>query len=171
MGSGESTLTGAETPGSGANLGRGAGSWPESQVKAMFSNAVVGIDGQQGGRDAVALARALGAPDGAVTLAHVYGIGLILHGGWHHLFSAQREGSLELLERERGAAVLDATVVAFADRSVGRGLHRLAERQSADVLVIGSCRRSLLGRVFLGHDTLAALNGGSLRTGRMRPSG
>ena len=125
----------------------------------MFKNAVVGIDGQQGGRDAVALARQLGAPDGAITLAHIYGIGVIPHGGWPHLLSAQLEGSRKLLERERDGAWLDAPVVPFADRSVGRGLHRLAERQAADLLVIGSCRRSLLGRVFLGNDTLAAVNG------------
>ena len=125
----------------------------------MFTNAVVGIDGEQGGRDAVALARQLWAPGGRITLAHVYGVGLVLHGGWHHLLSPQREAALERLERERDAASLDVPVVPFLDRSVGRGLHRLAESVAADLLVVGSCRRSLLGRVFLGSDTLFALNG------------
>ena len=125
----------------------------------MFKNAVVGIDGEHGGRDAVALARQLGAPGGRITLAHIYGVGLVLHGGWHHFLSSQREVALERLQRERDAASLDAPVVAFVDRSVGRGLHRLAESEVADLLVVGSCRRSLLGRVLLGSDTLFALNG------------
>ena len=125
----------------------------------MFKNAVVGIDGEQGGRDAVALARQLRGPGGRIALAHIYGVGLVLHGGWHHLLSPQREVALERLERERDAASLDAQVVAFVDRSVGRGLHRLAESEVADLLVVGSCRRSLLGRVLLGSDTLFALNG------------
>ena len=77
----------------------------------MFKNAVVGIDGEHGGRDAVALARQLGAPGGRITLAHIYGVGLVLHGGWHHLLSPQREVALERLERERDAASLDAPVV------------------------------------------------------------
>ena len=130
----------------------------------MFKNAVVGIDGEHGGRDAVALARQLGAPGARITLAHIYGVGLVLHGGWHHLLSSQREVALERLDRERDTASVDAPVVAFVDRSVGRGLHRLAESEVADLLVVGSCRRSLLGRVLLGSDTRFALNGARVRS-------
>jgi nucleotide-binding universal stress UspA family protein len=43
--------------------------------------------------------------------------------------------------------------------SVGRGLHELADRQHADLLVVGSTRRALLGRVLVGDDARAALNG------------
>ena len=109
----------------------------------MFKNAVVGIDGEHGGRDAVTLARQLGAPGGRITLAHIYGVGLVLHGSWHHLLSSQREVALERLERERDAASVDAPVVAFVDRSVGRGLHRLAGPKrpicSWSVRVGGAC--------------------------------
>jgi nucleotide-binding universal stress UspA family protein len=42
---------------------------------------------------------------------------------------------------------------------VGRGLHELAEREGADLLVVGSTRRGLLGRAMLGDDTSHALNG------------
>jgi nucleotide-binding universal stress UspA family protein len=42
---------------------------------------------------------------------------------------------------------------------VGRGLHELAEVAGADLLVIGSSRRGLLGRVLIRDDTRAALNG------------
>ncbi len=43
--------------------------------------------------------------------------------------------------------------------SVGRGLHELCEVIEPDVLVVGSSRHGLLGRVLLGDDTNAALNG------------
>jgi nucleotide-binding universal stress UspA family protein len=42
---------------------------------------------------------------------------------------------------------------------VGRGLHELCEVIGADLLVVGSSRRGLLGRVLIGDDTRAALNG------------
>ena len=35
----------------------------------MFESVIVGIDGPEGARDAVALARQLGSPDGRLTLA------------------------------------------------------------------------------------------------------
>lgn len=38
----------------------------------MFNNVLVGIDGEDGGRDALALARTLVGESGRLTLAHVY---------------------------------------------------------------------------------------------------
>jgi nucleotide-binding universal stress UspA family protein len=52
-----------------------------------------------------------------------------------------------------------AELATYAESSVGRGLHELAERQRADLLVVGSCHRGMLGRVLLGDDTRAAING------------
>jgi len=123
----------------------------------MFVKVVVGVDGLQGGRDAVALARILAA-DAETTLAHVCGKGLALrHGGIAH--SARLREARGLLERERAAAGLDVEVVVRVEGSVGRGLHELAEELAADLLVVGSCRRALLGRVLLGNDTASSLNG------------
>jgi nucleotide-binding universal stress UspA family protein len=42
---------------------------------------------------------------------------------------------------------------------IGRGLHELADIEDADLLVLGSSRRGMLGRVLLGDHTRAALNG------------
>jgi nucleotide-binding universal stress UspA family protein len=39
----------------------------------MFDKVIVGVDGQQGGSDAIALAEQLAAPGASLTLAHVYG--------------------------------------------------------------------------------------------------
>ena len=38
----------------------------------MFKQIVAGVDGQEGGRDAMALAKRLLGPEGELTLAHVY---------------------------------------------------------------------------------------------------
>jgi nucleotide-binding universal stress UspA family protein len=43
--------------------------------------------------------------------------------------------------------------------SVGRGLNELCEEAGADLLAVGSSRRGRLGRVLIGDDTRAALNG------------
>src|SRR5579875_2513600 len=37
--------------------------------------------------------------------------------------------------------------------------HALAERRRAELLVVGSCHRGMLGRVLLGDDTARSLNG------------
>ena len=43
----------------------------------------------------------------------------------------------------------------------GRALHRLARKESAQLLVVGSSHRGPTGRTMLGGQTLAALNGSS----------
>jgi nucleotide-binding universal stress UspA family protein len=43
--------------------------------------------------------------------------------------------------------------------SPGRGLHKQAEEQNTDLLVVGSRSHGAFGRVMLGDDTRAALNG------------
>jgi nucleotide-binding universal stress UspA family protein len=125
----------------------------------MFSNVLVGVDGRPGGHDAIALAKQLVEPGGHVTLVHFYGGDLMLGRGSAGALAAEREESEQLLTLERDDASLDAELMACASPSVGRGLHELAERQTADLLVVGSSRRTLLGRVFLGDDARASLNG------------
>jgi nucleotide-binding universal stress UspA family protein len=124
----------------------------------MFMKVLVGIDVHAGGHDAVVLARQLAAPRAEITLAHVHVRGLP-YGDAHRRRSAPAVRPGALLERERDVASLDAPVVAYGDRSVGRGLHRLAELERVDLLVVGSCRRGPLGRVLCGSDMLAALSG------------
>jgi len=119
----------------------------------MFKQIVVGVDAGEGGRDAVALARNLLARDGELTLAHIYpGVGA----GFE---ASERERALDLLERTREEAGLEANLRWRESSSVGRGLHELCEVIGADLLVVGSSRRGLLGRVLIGDDTRTALNG------------
>jgi nucleotide-binding universal stress UspA family protein len=115
----------------------------------MFKNVLVGVDGRQGGRDAMALASRLTDTDGKLTLAHV-------HSGE---VAEELRDTHELLERERAQAGVDAELISVVSASPGRGLHEQADELDADLLVVGSCSHGVLGRAMLGDDTRAALNG------------
>jgi nucleotide-binding universal stress UspA family protein len=126
----------------------------------MFSNVLVGVDGEEGGRDAIALARTLVAKGGGLTLGYV--VHDQPHGprGWPDpSASDQREHAPDVVERARAEAGVDANIFWRGASSVGRGLHEMAETIGADLLVVGSTRRALYGRARLTDDTRAALNG------------
>jgi nucleotide-binding universal stress UspA family protein len=126
----------------------------------MFNQIVVGVDEHGDGRDAIALAKNLLAPDGELTLSSVYA-------GDPHVYrsasaayeASERERALELLEKTREETGVHAHLRWRSSPSVGRGLHELCEVIGADLLIVGSSRRGLLGRVLIGDDTRAALNG------------
>ncbi len=115
----------------------------------MFKNVLVGVDGSADGRDAIALASRLVDSDGRLTLAHV---------SRSEVFEEQEDAG-KLLEQERSAADVAAELVNIVSTNPGRGLHAHAEKQGADLLVVGSCRHGAFGRTMLGDDARAALNG------------
>jgi nucleotide-binding universal stress UspA family protein len=129
----------------------------------VFNSVVVGVDRQGGGRDAIALAKELRRQGGKLALAHIYSDDARAKTrravpGEHD--AARREGIAELLETaSEEFGVEQAALRSRESSSVGRGLHELCELIDADLLVVGSSRRGLLGRVLLGDDTRAALNG------------
>ena len=126
----------------------------------MFNNVVVGIDDDEGGRDAIALAKTLAAGGAKLTFAQVYqGDSAVSRATRPDYEAKQHDRIRELLEMRRAEAGVDAELRWYGSPSVGRGLHELAELTGADLLVIGSSRRGLLGRVLIGDDTRAALNG------------
>jgi nucleotide-binding universal stress UspA family protein len=126
----------------------------------MFEHVLVGVDGSANGRDAIALASRLVDPDGRLTLANVRaGETHPLHAITPGLLAEERDSSLQLLERERADAGVEAELLSLVAASPGAGLHRQAEDQGADLLVVGSCSRGAFGRAMLGDDTRAALNG------------
>jgi len=126
----------------------------------MFENVVVGVDDFEGGRDAIALARLLAADGSKLTLAQVYqGDSAVSRAAGPDYEAKQHERIRELLEHRRSETGVEAELRWYGSSSVGRGLHELAELTGADLLVIGSSRRGLLGRILIGDDTSAALNG------------
>jgi nucleotide-binding universal stress UspA family protein len=86
------------------------------------------------------------------------------------LLQIDRAESQRLLERERELAAVEAQLVVRGPRPVGRGLHELAEELRVDLLVVGSTRHALVGRVLVGDDCRAALDGAPCAIG-VAPSG
>jgi nucleotide-binding universal stress UspA family protein len=126
----------------------------------MFKRIVVGVDGRAGGRDAIALAKVLVAAGGELTLAHVVPGGAHAFRGASAAYEApEAEQAEALLETVRDETGVEAHLRWRGSSSVGRGLHELCELIGADLVAVGSSRRGLLGRVFIGDDTSAALNG------------
>lgn len=128
----------------------------------MFKNVLIGVDGSANGRDAIALAGRLTDPDAKLTLVHVHRGELDpLRAVQRTLLKKDREASAKLLEDERVAADVSAELLSIVGLSAAAGLHRQAEKQGADLLVVGSCRHGALGRAMLGDDARASLNGAS----------
>jgi nucleotide-binding universal stress UspA family protein len=126
----------------------------------MFDNVVVGVDEGEGGRDAVALARTLAGEGAELTLVNVTPTELLPSRGSRARFdSIERQRLHEMLGKVSRDAGISAKLRSFEATTVGRGLHVYAESHGADLLVIGSTRRSLFGRVLIGDDTRQALNG------------
>ena len=117
----------------------------------MFTKIVVGVDGSECGRDALAFARTLAdVTDSTVVAVHVYPRdplgGQILGITGRPL----REAVEELLDREAAAGPEGARMCAVADISVAHALQQVAEREAADLLIVGSTRHGAKGRILLG---------------------
>ena len=126
----------------------------------MFKQIIVGVDEREGSRDAIALARNLLAPDGDLTLAHIYDGDAHVHRGDRPAYEAARnEHVLELLGKVVQEEDVQANLHSRQAPSAGQGLHELCEIERADLLALGSSERGLLRRVMIGDDTRAALNG------------
>jgi nucleotide-binding universal stress UspA family protein len=124
---------------------------------AVFNDILVGVDGRQGGRDAIALASKLAALGASLALVHVYAP-VWTWGPGSETDPEHDEGD-RLLRSERDAAGITAELVVCANSSPARGLHELAEQRGSDLIVVGSDRQALLGRVLLGDMARATFNG------------
>jgi nucleotide-binding universal stress UspA family protein len=126
----------------------------------MFTNVLVGVRDEESGRDAIGLATTLVARDGQLTLAHVFHEDRAVPWGFTDAaLEEKREEARALLERVIAGANVPAHLRWRGAPSVGHGLHELAEIAGADLLVVGSSRKALLGRVRLADDTRSSLNG------------
>jgi nucleotide-binding universal stress UspA family protein len=130
----------------------------------MFTRIVVGIDGRDGGDDAVALARSLAGPDTEITLINAYAYesapSRASLGGYERLM---RDESDELLARAASGA-LEATephlhVRRVADVSPSRAIQHIAAEEHADLIVVGCCHHGAVGRVVLGDVSRGVMHG------------
>lgn len=123
-----------------------------------FTKVLVGVDGRQGGRDALALARQLVSVDGEMAPAHVWFIDPTAPmWGPQVEHTAQRERALERLASSLDGVDRGREIVSAAGASVGEGLHDLALERDADLIAIGVCGRSALNRLVVGDDARSVL--------------
>ncbi len=125
----------------------------------MFNKIIVGVDEHAGGRDAIALARNLAEPESTLTLVNIHaGFPAIGRGTNRDFEAVEHDRAQALLERVRAETGVDAALLTHGAASVGHGLHELAQTLNADLLVIGSNRRTVTGRVLMGDDASVALS-------------
>ncbi|HEU4976966.1 MAG TPA: universal stress protein [Baekduia sp.] len=124
----------------------------------MFQNVIVGVDGREGGRDAIALARALG-PAGITLVASYPAERTRWRGAVEGYFELLRKDADELLEQTRRETGVEADVVACPDPSPARAIQRLAAERGADLIVIGSAHHGPVARLLLGDVGRGVLHG------------
>lgn len=120
-------------------------------MSTRFPKVLVGVDGRQGGRDAIALARVLAAPDSRLVLGHAWTLdALALEDRSHE--------ALELLGRERERTGVEATIDQAGNHGTLAALQELVDRHHPDLVVLGTSHRSALGRHLVGDVGRAALH-------------
>jgi hypothetical protein len=77
----------------------------------MFNNVLVGVDGREGGRRAMTLAKQLIVPHGQITPAHVYGKDPVVRSGAAPVSADGRGKSDRLREPQRAASELEAELI------------------------------------------------------------
>jgi nucleotide-binding universal stress UspA family protein len=123
----------------------------------MFQTVVIGVDGSEGSRDALALGEMLAAPAGGRVIA----VGVIpskRHGkrGMPHWGRRVEESAQDTLEAMEKPGVERRVEPA---RSAAEGLNRVAEEVGADLVVVGPSQRVVVGTRPPGRTALGLLNG------------
>jgi nucleotide-binding universal stress UspA family protein len=146
----------------------------EPKGKPISPTIIVGFDGSDGGRDALALGAILRDATGARLLA----VSAYEHGSYEASTLAERSPSARRRHAE-GAAEQARGWLEDAPRSescvIGapspaRALHEAATREEADLVVVGSASRGTLGRVLAGSVGERLLHGAPCAVG-FAPSG
>ena len=112
---------------------------------------IVGVDGTERSRDALALAELLaGAAGGRLLIAHVHNYGQLeglVSGGEYETLVRQVTESTAAAVRELLGDQRAHDMRLVAARSPAAGLQDFAQREAASLIVVGSSHRSSVGRV------------------------
>jgi nucleotide-binding universal stress UspA family protein len=121
----------------------------------MYRKILVGYDGREPGRDALALAAALRARDGVVTAACVYPV--TGHAANERLVADAAQQTLAEARTQADGDWVECSSV--PGQSPAHGLHVLSERLDPDLVVVGSSHRAEHGHVHAGSTGERLLNG------------
>ena len=129
------------------------------------SPVIVGVDGSQRSVEALALADLLGPALGhPVVIAYVHPYGklssLFSENEYETLVREVAESTFDQI-REHLPSVPERRMQLVSDESPAAGLHALAERKEAALIVIGSSHRSNIGRIVVGGTGERLLSGAS----------
>jgi len=127
-----------------------------------MSKIIVGVDESPGSADAIALASSLAGMTGAtLMLVNVYPYDVHPSRALNYEFESYlREDSTELLERLRTAQGDETIEIkAIPNASPAHGLHALAEKEDAGLIVVGSTHTGRAGRVTPGSTAERLLHG------------
>jgi nucleotide-binding universal stress UspA family protein len=122
----------------------------------MYGTAIVGVDGLQGGADAAALAATLTAPHARIALVYVSTVPFASHASTRQLDLADDSSLPALLTAERDLCSGEPAVLRVSAPTIGAGLEQAAERQEAELIVVGASRRHGVTRL-LGDDARSVL--------------
>src|SRR5215208_2897860 len=127
----------------------------------VMSKIIVGVDQSEGSNDAVALASSLAGITGAeLMLVNVFPYDTTPSRAVNAEFEAYlRQDSEEILERLRGDVEGAVETKAIPNPSAAHGLHELAERENAALIVVGSTHTGRAGRVLPGSTAERLLHG------------
>jgi nucleotide-binding universal stress UspA family protein len=123
----------------------------------VYRTIIVGFDGSDHARDALALATLLSGVTGARLIgASVYDSGPDMRAAYR---TEWREEMRRIAEEALAEVGEEAERVTLDRSSAARGLHDLAELEHADLIVVGSSHRGRVGRVLAGSVAERLLHG------------
>jgi nucleotide-binding universal stress UspA family protein len=135
---------------------------PDSERAVGVAPLIVGVDGSERSRDALALAVQLAEPGRGVLLAHVHPYGelsdLLSGDDYARLVREVAESTLSAAQETLHPAT-ERVMQLVSNRSPAAGLHDLAAEKDAALIVVGSSHRSGLGRVLAGSVAESVLAG------------
>jgi nucleotide-binding universal stress UspA family protein len=135
----------------------------KASLVAMYRKIIVGHDLHEGGDDALALGKELASASGAkLVVAGVFPFGALPRG----FEPVWRDQEAELAARIRARAdAAGAEAEAVPSSAPARGLQELAAEIGADLVVIGSSRRSHIGEILAGNVGVGLLHGSPCAVG------
>jgi nucleotide-binding universal stress UspA family protein len=138
-----------------------SGRTPHHEEATMFKTIIVGVDGREGGRDALALAASLRRVFASDLVAvHAFPVDYYVGRGANGAYEeALHERAAKTVRDEVERSGVTAQAVTVADDSPGRALQRAASGHDADLIVVGSAHHGRVGRVLAGDVTAGTLHG------------